>query len=524
MDVIAQNIRDLCNHDRDVLEQLKTSFGLTEMGKTRTKRQFIVAATVAITSLITYFSTKELISMSSDEDDDELYDATNHIITAIQNHETRLVRLEGQQKTLDKHIQKLTGALLSGFQNHEVFIEMFAASTYATRLSEHINRIHQGLFVLLNNNKLHPDLVSWSQLERGLETLKKAALKASKKLILEHASDIFQLKADFVAFRNGIISILVHIPVEEKTFKLYKYIATPTFNEDFQFLVDTKFSYLAVNEDNTLYAVLKSLDECEIMRETIICTHINILHKVGGVGKQECLFDLFSNDLEKAAKSCVYRIGRPQNFAVRLSDQDIFTYHPNKTVLTMKCHGENSPIKSYVQGANILKLEPGCRIHSTDFVFKRNRLIVEEEIPAVLINSPNIEIWEMLTEKSKNQEIKPFLKEMFETEERGISISDIQSKFHLHALRRKTSLTRNVFITSSGFIAIVVIIILLYVCKKNLNCQKFRPIVVTQPLANIQGDQISSTITLSSILPEDETLKSAEKPKQTIPRIYRSDN
>ena len=94
LDVIAQNIRDLCNHDRDVLEQLKTSFGLTEMGKIRTERQFIFAATVAITSLITFFSTKELISMSSDEDDDELYDATNHIITAIENHETRLVRLD----------------------------------------------------------------------------------------------------------------------------------------------------------------------------------------------------------------------------------------------------------------------------------------------------------------------------------------------------------------------------------------------------------------------------------------------
>ena len=112
---------------------------------------------------------------------------------------------------------------------------------------------------------------------------------------------------------------------------------------------------------------------------------------------------------------------------------------------------------------------------------------------------------------------------MFETEERGIRISDIQSKFHRHALRRKTSLTRNVFITSSGFISILVIIILLYVCKKNLNCQKFRPIVVTQPLANIQNDRVSSTVTLSSIIPEDETLKSAEKPKQTVSRIYRSD-
>ena len=60
------------------------------------KRQ-IVAATAIVTSLITFFTTKELVSMTSGDNDDELYESTNHIITAIQNHETRLVRLEDDQ-------------------------------------------------------------------------------------------------------------------------------------------------------------------------------------------------------------------------------------------------------------------------------------------------------------------------------------------------------------------------------------------------------------------------------------------
>ena len=73
------------------------------------KRQ-IVAATAIVTSLITFFTTKELISMTSEDDDDELYESTNHLITAIQNHETRLVRLEDDQKQLKQHLEKLYNA------------------------------------------------------------------------------------------------------------------------------------------------------------------------------------------------------------------------------------------------------------------------------------------------------------------------------------------------------------------------------------------------------------------------------
>ena len=54
------------------------------------KRQ-IDAVTAIVTSLITFFTTKELVSMTSGDDDDELYESTTHLNTAIQNHETRLV-------------------------------------------------------------------------------------------------------------------------------------------------------------------------------------------------------------------------------------------------------------------------------------------------------------------------------------------------------------------------------------------------------------------------------------------------
>lgn len=48
----------------------------------------IVAATAIIASLITFFTTKEMISKSNGDDDDELYEFTSHLIIDIQNHKS----------------------------------------------------------------------------------------------------------------------------------------------------------------------------------------------------------------------------------------------------------------------------------------------------------------------------------------------------------------------------------------------------------------------------------------------------
>ena len=64
-----------CQDDKSIMEQIKASFDIyPSIGliKRRPKRQFVIAS-VLITSLITYFSTKELIAMSSRDSDDELY-------------------------------------------------------------------------------------------------------------------------------------------------------------------------------------------------------------------------------------------------------------------------------------------------------------------------------------------------------------------------------------------------------------------------------------------------------------------
>ena len=123
LNVVISSIKNMCQDHKSSLEQIKASFGISpSVGsiKQRHKRQFVLAS-VLITSLITYFSTKELIAMSSGDSDDELYNSTNHIISAIEDHETRIVRLEDHQKQLEHHIKELTGTLIMGIEQSDIF-------------------------------------------------------------------------------------------------------------------------------------------------------------------------------------------------------------------------------------------------------------------------------------------------------------------------------------------------------------------------------------------------------------------
>ena len=51
-----------------------------------------------MTSLVTYFTTIQLIQMVSDDDSNKLMGTTDHLISAIEDHETRISKIEEHQK------------------------------------------------------------------------------------------------------------------------------------------------------------------------------------------------------------------------------------------------------------------------------------------------------------------------------------------------------------------------------------------------------------------------------------------
>ena len=69
-----------------------------------------------------------------------------------------------------------------------------------------------------------------------------------------------------------------------------------------------------------------------------------------------------------------------------------------------------------------------------------------EDISAVLVDTPAFSMGKLLSEEAKKDTLKPFLDEILEDKVTGMKIPDIESKFHLHKLYRKTTLTRNIIL------------------------------------------------------------------------------
>ena len=88
---------------------------------------------------------------------------------------------------------------------------------------------------------------------------------------------------------------------------------------------------------------MESINLCSSMRDIKICNDVNILKNVGKNGG--CLVDLFMNNIEDAKTSCTYMIRYPKEFSVRLTNEQIYIYAPNKTILTEKCLDESASTK-----------------------------------------------------------------------------------------------------------------------------------------------------------------------------------
>ena len=107
----------------------------------RKTRQIILeiglAALGIITSLVSIFSTKELVQMA---DQDDLVDNNNHIIQSIQEYETRIARQEQMTKQMKKHIEVVEREIIMTKNADNIIRHMIALKSYATTITRHLQR------------------------------------------------------------------------------------------------------------------------------------------------------------------------------------------------------------------------------------------------------------------------------------------------------------------------------------------------------------------------------------------------
>ena len=292
-----------------------------------------------------------------------------------------------------------------------------------------------------------------------------------------HNSDGFMPHCDFVGFPNGEIKLILHLPLVNPLdrLKLYQHIPTPVWisKDGYQLLVDGQSElFLAIGSMGTLYATFSSTElssECVTIRETRLCKSMTSILKKTGAKQPRCLISLFLGNLENAKSACTYRLRKPTQFAVRLNSNSIYLYSPNSTKVQKKClDNPNSSNSTELNGANILTIKAGCSMSTNGYVFSRAKQILDVELSPIFINSIESELLELFSEKSINLEAQSLITEMIDQSgSTGLKLSDIESKFGLHRLHRKTTLTRHIFSSITTVLLFGGAILIIYACRKN---------------------------------------------------------
>ena len=238
-----------------------------------------LAAVGIITSLVSIFSTKELVQMA---DQDDLIDNNNHIIQSIQEHETRIARQEQMTKQMKKHLEGVERELIMTKNADNIILHMIALKSYATTITRHLQRFQEGLYTLLKN-KVSPRLVPLRTVENSLEKLQSTIEKRGYSMAIDSPSDIYQCESSFVGFENGRLVILIHIPIykTQTLMKLFQYKPTPisaTNNTEEQIIITPEKPVLGINADFTLFATYTQKTSTMIVgvSTTIIIAKITI--------------------------------------------------------------------------------------------------------------------------------------------------------------------------------------------------------------------------------------------------------
>ena len=447
----------------------------------RNIRQIIMGAAIAtvgiITSLISIFTSTELINMSSSEDSgDDLIDNNNHIITSLQSHENAINRNEESIKEIKQHLYNLEKHLSLEKQITDVYLNLFNIRLYGNSASLHLQRMQDGLFSLLEN-KLSPKLAPLGTVEPVVERLRKVTGKRGYNLAINSMSDIYMCDTSFVAYETGKLIILVHIPMYKNLhlMKLLEYQSTPIIlsnRTDQQLFIKPKKPIIAVDNDLTLYAVYEKSEihhDCKSIHDNYYCKDKNILKRTSS---SDCTLALYRRLKDEIRNKCPIELTRPNEVIIQINSTTFYVFVPNTTDIFVTCP-ERIQEKRKLAGFNIVTLIPGCRAALNHHVFSSG-ILIEEKID-LKQNNLHLNLNELFDiGKMEESELISLIKEEQKISTKPLEIIDVEKKYQLKRIQKRSKTFGTIFGSLSSLITLIVFIIigiLIYRCIRDKRYQ-----------------------------------------------------
>ena len=492
IELLSHDIMSMCNENTKRIEEIidvfslktikkpkhiPTTDGTTAIGTLiRDTRQVIIGTVIAtigiVTSLVSIFTTNELMSMSSSKDsENDLIDNNNNIIRTLQSHENAINREKQTIQRIKSNVENLERYLSIEKETFDTYLNLFTIKVFGTTAVQHLQRLQDGLYQLLKNN-LSPKLIPLSNLEEVIGQVKDIAMKRGYKLAIGSSSDIYMCQTSFVAHQNGELIILSHIPMykNKHLMKLLEYQPTPIVlsqQSDKQLSIKPENPIIAVDEDLTLYSVYTKEEihhDCWSIHNNHYCKNKNILTRVNE-NFMECTLALYRKNKNQIQEKCTLEVSKPHEVIIQLNSTTFYTYSPNDTDLFINCP-EQKQDKNRIIGFNIITLKKGCRASMMRHVFTSG--IEVEETIVLNKNNLNLHLKDIVKKMDDNQEDEflQLIKEEQLKSRKPVKIVDVTRKFHLRLLKKKGTLYGSILGGGTSLITIIIIIITIVLIYK----------------------------------------------------------
>ena len=115
---------------------------------------------------------------------------------------------------------------------------------------------------------------------------------------------------------------------------------------------------------------------------------------------------------KKAIEQCQFTLAKKAPFTAQISPSEIYLYTSEEVILHSKCslHGKTSSEAIKANGAIILTIGAGCKLHSKSYVFNRNKESFQETVEPILTSPMPSDIWSFLRYPGEQSEdLKEFL-------------------------------------------------------------------------------------------------------------------
>ena len=172
----------------------------------------------------------------------------------------------------------------------------------------------------------------------------------------------------FVAYKNGKLIVLLHVPINKTQAALfaYRYVSTPiiTENNKTTLIINPEKKVLAVNIENEMYLETTQYyreHSCRKIKDIFFCKDGSIMKRRNN---KSCLKDLYTKDMKGILTDCDLDIFKENEFISILNSTSFLVYSKQKTLVNLICI-KNGIVKldkkEFIISSNIITLSDNCK-------------------------------------------------------------------------------------------------------------------------------------------------------------------